>query len=45
MMYHDISLVSICGLRGTLYVQRAENADGVSVQTEGPCEAKVVGGS
>jgi hypothetical protein len=42
MVYHNISLVSICGLRGTLYVQRAENADGVSVQTEGPYEAKAV---
>lgn len=45
MVYHDISLVSVCGLRGTLYVQRAESADGVSVQTEGPYEAKVAGDS
>jgi len=45
MSYHDISLVSVCGLRGTLYVQRAENADGVSVQAEGPYEAKVVADS
>lgn len=45
MVYRDISLVSICGLCGTLYVQRAENADGVSVQMEGPYEAKVVGDS
>ena len=45
MVYHHISLVSVCGLRGTLYVQRAEKADGVSVQAEGPYEAKVVGGS
>lgn len=45
MVYHDISLVSIYGLRGTLYVQRAENAEGVSVQTEGPYEAKEVAGS
>ena len=45
MVYHDISLVSVCGLRGTLYVQRAENADGVSVQAEGPYEAKVVADS
>jgi len=39
--YHDISLVSIYGLRGTLYIQKARDADGVSVQTEGPYEAKV----
>jgi len=45
MLYHDISLVSIFGLRGTLYVQKAENAKEVSVQTEGPYEAKVVDGS
>lgn len=42
MPYRDISLVSIIGLRGTLYVQKIEDADGVSVQTEGPYEAKVV---
>ena len=45
MVYHDISLVSICGLRGTLYVQRARNAEGVSVQAEGPYEAKEVADS
>ena len=45
MVYHDISLVSICGLRGTLYVESAENMDGVSVQTEGPYEAKEVADS
>ena len=43
MLYRDISLVSIFGLRGTLYIQRAREAEGVSVQTEGPYEAKVVG--
>jgi hypothetical protein len=43
--YHDISLVSIIGLHGILYVQKAGNAEGVSVQTEGPYEAKVVDGS
>lgn len=42
MLYHHISLVSIYGLRGTLYVQRAANAEGISVQTEGPYEVKVV---
>ena len=45
MVYHGISLVSVCGLRGTLYVQRAEKSDGVSVQAEGPYEAKVVADS
>ena len=43
MLYRDISQVSIFGLRGTLYVQRIREAEGVSVQTEGPYEAKVVG--
>lgn len=42
MLYRDISLVSIFDLRGSLYVQRAEDAEGISVQTEGPYEAKVV---
>jgi hypothetical protein len=42
MLYHHISLVSIYGLRGTLYIQRAANAEGISVQTEGPYEVKVV---
>ena len=42
MLYRDISLVSVLGLHGTLYVQRVGDAEGVSVQTEGPYEAKVV---
>jgi len=42
MLYRDISLVSIFGLRGNLYVQRVGDAEGVSVQTEGPYNAKVV---
>ena len=42
MLYRDISVVSIFGLHGTLYVQRVRDAEGVSVQTEGPYEAKVV---
>ena len=42
MLYRDISSVSILGLRGTLYVQRVKDAEGVSVQTEGPYEAKVI---
>ena len=45
MLYHDISLVSVYGLRGTLYVQRVGDAEGVSVQAEGPYEAKVADGS
>jgi hypothetical protein len=45
MLYHGISRVSVLGLRGTLYVQKARNAEGVSVQTEGPYEAKVADGS
>jgi hypothetical protein len=45
MLYRDISLVSIFGLRGSLHVQRAEEAQGVSFQTEGPYEAKVVDGT
>lgn len=45
MSYHDISLISILGLHGTLHVQKVGNAEGVSVQTEGPYEAKVVDGS
>jgi hypothetical protein len=45
MSYHDISLISILRLHGTLHVQKAGNAEGVSVQTEGPYEAKVVDGS
>jgi hypothetical protein len=42
MLYCDVSLVSIFDLRGSLHVQRARDAEGVSVQTEGPYEAKVV---
>jgi hypothetical protein len=42
MLYRDISLVSILDLRGNLHVQRAEDAEGVSVQTEGSYEAKVI---
>jgi hypothetical protein len=42
MLYRDISLVSIFDLRGSLHVQRAGDAEGVSVQTEGPYEVKVV---
>jgi hypothetical protein len=38
----DISLVSIFGLHGTLRVQKVGIEEGVSVQTEGPYEAKVV---
>jgi len=45
MLYRDIPLVSIFGLRGSLYVQRAGDAQGVSLQTEGPYEAKVVDGT
>jgi hypothetical protein len=45
MSYRDIALVRILGLHGTLHVQKAGNAEGVSVQTEGPYEAKVVDGS
>jgi hypothetical protein len=45
MLYRDISLVSIFGLRGRLYVHRAGDAQGVSLQTEGPYEAKVVDGT
>ena len=45
MLYRDISLVSIFGLRGRLYVQRAGDAQGVSLQTEDPYEAKVIDGT
>jgi hypothetical protein len=44
MLYHDISLVSVLGLRGTLRIQEAENAGEVSVQTDGPYETKVADG-
>jgi hypothetical protein len=42
MLYHGISRVSVLGLCGTLYVRKVRDAEGVSVQTEGPYEAKVV---
>lgn len=45
MLYRDISLVSIFGLHGSLYVQRAGDAQGVSLQAEGPYGAKVVDGT
>ena len=41
MLYRGISQVSVFGLRGTLYIRRAENAEEVAVQIEGPYEAKV----
>ena len=41
MLYPDISLVSVYGLRGTLHVQKVQDAEGVSVETEGPYEAKI----
>ena len=44
MLYRDICLVSVFGLRGTLHVQEAGDAEGVSVQAEGPYEAKVYDG-
>ena len=44
MLYHDICLVSVFGLRGTLHVQEAADADEVSVQADGPYEAKVYDG-
>ena len=45
MLYRDICLVTVLGLRGTLHIQGVADADGVSVQTEGPYEAKVADGS
>jgi hypothetical protein len=45
MPYRDIALVSIYGLYGTLYVEKAGNGEGVSVQAEGPeVKVKVVDG-
>lgn len=41
VLYREISLVSVFGLRGTLYVEKVEDAEGVSVETEGPYEVKV----
>lgn len=45
MLYPGISLVSIFGLHGTLFVQRVRNAEGVSLQIEGPYEADVANDS
>lgn len=45
MLCHDICLVSVLGLRGTLRIQETEDAEGVSVQTEGPYAATVVDGA
>jgi hypothetical protein len=44
VLYHDICLVSVFGLRGTLHVQEAGDAEEVSVQADGPYEAKVYDG-
>jgi len=44
VLYHDSCLVSVLGLRGTLHVQEAGAAEGVSVQAEGPYETKVYDG-
>jgi len=41
VLYRDIALVSVYGLRGTLHIQTGQDAEGVSVETEGPYEAKV----
>ena len=41
MLYPDISLVSVYGLRGTLHIQKVQDAEGVSVEAEGPYEAKI----
>lgn len=45
MRYRDISVISVYGLRGIIYLEEAGNAEGVSVQVDGPYEAKVVHGS
>ncbi len=45
MPYRDVSLISIYGLRGILYLEEAATAEGVSAQIEGPYEATVVHGS
>jgi hypothetical protein len=42
MLYHDVSQVSIFGLHGLLHVQEAVDAEAVSVQIDGPYQAKVV---
>lgn len=44
MLYHDVCMISVFGLRGTLHVQEDGDAEGVSVQAEGPYEAKVYDG-
>jgi hypothetical protein len=44
MLYRDISLVCVFGLRGNLYIEKSATAEGVSVQAEGPYEAKVAEG-
>jgi hypothetical protein len=43
MLYRDITQVSVVGLRGTLYIEKARDADGVLVQATGPYEAKAAG--
>ena len=45
MLYRDITQVSVVGLRGTLYIEKARDADGVSVEATGPYEAKAAGDS
>ncbi len=45
MLYRGITLVSVVGLRGTLYIKKARDADGVSVETTGPYEVQVAGES
>jgi hypothetical protein len=43
MLYRDITQVSVVGLRGTLYIEKTRDADGVLVQATGPYEAKAAG--
>ncbi len=45
MLYRDITQVSVVGLCGTVYIEKAPDADGVTVQATGPYEAKVAGDS
>ena len=45
MLYRGITQVSVVGLHGSIYIEKAPEADGVSVQTAGPYEAKVAGDS
>lgn len=40
MLYREITQVSVVGLRGTMYLEKAREASGVSVETSGPYEAK-----